>query len=250
MGTIRLIIFSLVVFSISASAYAEEDFKEQFSCDFRKGKDMDDLMAYRDFYVKQAEKAGLVTPWSFVWTPLKGGFEHDFTWYNYHADLQAFAMFADAFEATPALKAVRARFNSIADCSSNIVRRNKIYDGGEAPVSTPPALVASRACSLKAGIRLEDLDDLWEHYTRVLEALGGHRGYHLYVVTPYTSVPGNPEVFIYGVNNNVSAWAAREELVQNSKIGQALERELQNKLRCRTGLWDAHWVMHSPFEDR
>ena len=44
---------------------------ETYACMFNPGKDMDDLMAARDYYVKQAEKAGIKLGDEFVWTPIK-----------------------------------------------------------------------------------------------------------------------------------------------------------------------------------
>jgi|APSaa5957512535_1039671.scaffolds.fasta_scaffold28333_2 hypothetical protein len=245
-----LLILAVLGLAFSTGGYTQEDMKEMFSCNFHEGKDMDDLMSVRDFYVKQSKKAGLEIPFAFVWTPIKGDFDYDFIWFNYHADLTAFAQFTDAFDAVPALAAVKTRFDSVADCSSDIVRRWKFYDGGEAPVVTPPAFIASSACILNPGVRMQDLGDLWGHISRTLEGFGRHKAFHHYVVSPFTSGPGSPDLFIYGVHDSVTAWAERDEALRNSETGQGLERLVNAVMSCRTSLWNAHWVVKSPFEDR
>lgn len=214
-----------------------------FACNFHGGKGMDDLMSARDFYLQQSKKAKLETPNAFVWTPFKGSFTHDFLWLTDHADLKAFASYTDARDAVSEMAAVRVRFESVANCSSGITMRRRIYDGGETPVTTPPAFVAASACNLNAGVRIADLDDLWEHINDVLNELGKHKAFHLYVSTPFTTSPSSPDVFIHRVNNSASVWADRVEALSNSESGQELERHANSVLSCDTSLWYAHWVV-------
>ena len=59
----------------------------------------------------------------------------------------------------------------------------RVYDGGEAPVTTPPAFIVASACKLNHGVRIADLGDLWGHVTSVLDTLGKHKAFHFYVGT-------------------------------------------------------------------
>ena len=226
----KLLFLVLAGFAFATCSYAREDVRETFACNFYDGKDMDDLMSARDFYLKQAQKAGFKTPNAFVWTPFKGDFKHDFLWFNDHADLQAFASATDVAQTTPEMAVVQARFDSIADCSSGLTLRRRVYDGGEAPVTTPPAFIVASACKLNHGVRIADLGDLWGHVTSVLDTLGKHKAFHFYVGTPYRANSSSHDLFMHRVNDSASAWAARVEALDSSTAGQALGRHFNSLL--------------------
>ena len=65
--------------------------RDVFACTFNDGKDMGDLMAARDFYLKQMEKAGQEPAMAFVWTPIKANVAVDFFWANNNENLMDYA---------------------------------------------------------------------------------------------------------------------------------------------------------------
>ncbi|MCZ6860998.1 MAG: hypothetical protein O7I42_12120 [Alphaproteobacteria bacterium] len=89
---------------------------ETFACSYHDGKDMDDLLAARDYMVKQADKAGVSLAPSYVWSRFKGGPDLDTIWFTVHEDLTAFAAESEAFGAAPELAGVNARFGTVASC--------------------------------------------------------------------------------------------------------------------------------------
>ena len=79
---------------------------ETFACNFHDGQDMDDLLSARDYFVRQAERAGITPRASYVWSRYKGGPDFDYVWLTVHQDLAAFAARADNFLVVGAITAL------------------------------------------------------------------------------------------------------------------------------------------------
>jgi len=250
MKRFALLLIAMMAFAYAACGFAQEDLRERFACSFLGDKDMDDLMSARDFYLKQSKKAGLETPRAYLWTPLKDHFEFDFFWFNDHSDLNAFARTTDAFHASPQMREAMARFESVADCRSDLSSRLRIYDGGTPPVTSPPAFVAYHSCELRPDVRMTELADLWAHVNDVLGRLGMHKAFHLYVITPLTASPIDADIFVAEINDSATVWARRVGALQSSEPGQALQRHYDALLDCDTSLWHADRVVNSPIANR
>lgn len=88
--------------------------RDTYTRNFNDGKDMGDLMAARDYYLKQMEKAGLEASDAYVWTPFKAAAGFDFLWANNHENIMAYAESTDAFNASVEAAAAMERFESVA----------------------------------------------------------------------------------------------------------------------------------------
>ncbi|MFB3106552.1 MAG: hypothetical protein ACE1ZA_16740 [Pseudomonadales bacterium] len=243
MKLIRLLFVAALGFTFATGGYAQADVREVFVCNFIDGKDMDDVMSARDFYVRQAEKAGLEIPTSFVWTPFKGSFNYDVLWFSNYTDLSAFGAYTDAFAASSEMTAVDERFETVLDCRSGIAMRETVFDGGEPPVANPPAFISSSACTYRSGMAQADLGDLWGHLNDVLNELGTHTDFVFYSGIPFTSNPNSPDLRLYGVHDSASAWAGRAEAIRGSEAGQSLGRHFNAVLDCDNSLWIAQRVI-------
>ena len=92
MERIKIICAAFLVFAIATSWSAQADVREVFICNYLDGKDMGDMMSARDYYLKQAKKAGIDIPNSFVWTPYKtSSSTSDLLWFSNYENLAAFA---------------------------------------------------------------------------------------------------------------------------------------------------------------
>jgi hypothetical protein len=69
-AVIGSILLVLGAFGFALQANAQSYIGEVFVCEWTDGPDMDGLLAARDYYVRQAEKAGVPTPPAYVWTPV------------------------------------------------------------------------------------------------------------------------------------------------------------------------------------
>ena len=125
----RLLVPLLALIPIEAGAQpaGTDIVREIYTCNFNEGKGMSDLMAARDFYLKQMEKAGLKTSQAFVWTPYKAAVGFDFLWANNYADLMTFAREADAYDRSPEGRAADARFATVATCTSLLANRRQFF---------------------------------------------------------------------------------------------------------------------------
>ena len=239
-----LFFITLLALVFTTTALAQGNIRESFACNFNDGQNMDDLMSARDFYLEQAKKAGIDPPVAFVWTPLKVADQaFDLLWFNNHADLAAFAMATDADVASPEMAAVLERFNSVVDCTSSISAHTMVYDGGEAPVTTPPAFIDAYACHFASGMGVADLDDMWKHHRIALNGLGIFTDMAVYTSVPITSGPHSADIYIYGVHDTASAWAARKAALASTDIGQSLGKHVNSVLDCDMALFHGQRIV-------
>jgi hypothetical protein len=231
-----MIFSAALVFAISISMPLQADVREVFVCNYLDGKDIADVMSARDFYLKQAKKAGIEAPESFVWTPYKANVDFDLLWFSNHESMASFAAQADAGAASPEMTAVQARFETVIKCDSALGMRNVIFDGGELAV-TPPAIITSNACMLNPGVTSDDLEDLWGHVRQVLSGMDEYKNGIFYSYTPVTTDQNTPDLFLYGVNDTVTDWANKRGAFAGSEAGAALGRHFQAVMDCDTSMW-------------
>ena len=231
-----MIFAAALVFAISISMPLQADVREVFVCDYLDGKDLADVMSARDFYLKQAKKAGIEAPESFVWTPYKASVDFDLLWFSNYDSMASFAAQADAGAASPEMTAVQARFDTVVKCDSSLGMRNVIFDGGELAV-TPPAIITSNACNLQHGVSRDNLEDLWDHVRQVLGGKDEYKNGIFYSFTPVTTSARTPDLFLYGVSDTVTDWASKRGAFAGSEDGPALARHFEATLDCNNSLW-------------
>ena len=67
-----------------------------------------------------------------------------------------------------------------------------------------------------------DLADLCEHVRQVLGGIDEYKNIIAYAYTPITRSSTTPDLFIYAVNDNVSAWVSKRAAFAGSEVGRAL----------------------------
>jgi len=239
---IKIVFAAFLIFAISACLSVQADIREVFMCNYLDGKDLEDVMSARDFYVKQANKAGIEIPTSFVWTPYKTTATRDLLWFSNHENLAAFAATADAQAASAEMAGVQARFDSVVKCNNAIGTRNLIFDGGSLNV-TPPVVITSKSCNLKPGVRAADLEDLWSHIRATLGGMDAYKNGVFYSYTPITTSSSTPDLYLYGVSDTVTDWANKRAAFGASEAGAALGRHFQAVMDCNNSLWMGQQVI-------
>ncbi len=218
---------------------------ETFACSYHDGKDMDDLLAARDYMVKQADKADVSLAPSYLWSRYKGGPDLDTIWFSVHEDLTAFAAESEAFGAAPELAGVGARFGTVASCESNLSVARAIFQGSGIEEGPPPgsAFISSNACMLRDGVDAGDLADLEGHINGVLGGISAYNKTTFISATPFTSGPNSADLYLFAINESQSAWAASVAAFQASAGGPALGRHFNAVLDCNTALWFSQQVV-------
>lgn len=216
---------------------------ESFACNYHDGKDIDDLLAARDYMVKQADKAGVSLAPSYVWSQFKGGPGLDHIWFTVHESLNAFAAESEAFGSAPELAGVNARFGTVASCESNIAMARPIFQGSEAEPPGGPAFISSNACMFRPGADASSLGDLENHINGVLGGISAYNSTTVISATPFTSGPNSADLYIFAINENQSAWAAGVTAFQASAGGPGLGRHFDSVLDCDTALWFSQQVV-------
>lgn len=215
--------------------------REIYTCDFNDGKDMGDLMAARDFYLKQMEKAGQEPGMAFVWTPYKAPVDFDFLWANNQGSLMDYAKGADAFNGSAETQAAMERFNSVATCTSSLAMRRQLYqaEGEMNPgAEGDSAVINTLACNYRRGRGQDDLQDLAGHVTDVIGSLDLEDGGSGYMSVPTMGAgPNTRDVYFYGVTGSTEAWAERTMALQASPGMASLGRHFEAVLDCSNALF-------------
>ena len=216
---------------------------ESFACSYHDGKDRDDLLTARDYMVKQAAKAEMSLTTSYVWHRYKGGPDLDHVWFSVHESLATFAAQSEAFGAAPEMADVEARFESVAECDSNIAMARPVFQGSESSNDGGTAFIASNACMVQPGTSPADLIDLENHIRDVLGGISEYNASSVFMATPMTAGPNSADAYLFAVHPSQSQWAATSAAFQASAGRDSLVRHFQAVLDCKTSLWFSEQVV-------
>jgi len=243
--TLVLGILAAGAYAPSAQAMDAPIVREIYTCSFNEGKDMDDLMAARDFYLKQMEKAGQDPATAFVWVPYKVAANFDFLWANNQGSMMEYAETTDEFNASPEGKAAMDRFNTVASCTSSLAMRQQIYQAdGEMMPGADGAVINALACNYNHGRGPEDLTDITSHIARAVGSIDLDDGSAGFVSVPTIGAgPNTRDVYFYGVSDSMTSWAKRNMALQASEEYASLGRHFENVMDCSSALFTAQRVV-------
>jgi len=226
---------------LTAQAYQGE----VFACTYKGNSDVNDVLKARDNYVKQAKKAGITLPPSFLWSKNKGGSEADFLWFTYYENAGQYGAFVDASQASSNMIGAVQKFYDVVDCSSFLLKQEEIYTGGE-EITSRSAYIDSYACNFRNGAGPESLADLKAHTKDYLDTAGTYKSFRLFQQTAMTPTSNSPDVRFYAVHNNATDWGTRDDGLTNSAGGQALSRHWNAILDCSASHWSGQQVVVGP----
>ena len=235
---------------VSISANAEEapppGMLETWTCSYNPGKDIDDVLSARDYYVKQAAKAGVDIGPTYLWSLIKGDLPFDLVWLAPHQSLAAFAASADAQAAADELSDVTARFYSAATCTprlgnTRIVYPREVPDRGDAP-----AIVTAFACGVRQGVTPEGIADLEGHVADVLGSMGDNAPDVVFSLTPSTGGANTPDWLLFNVFDSMTSWADFVGGIFGSDAGQQLVRHFNGVVDCDQAIWSSQRTIAPP----
>ncbi len=219
-----------------------------FACNFKDGKDMDDLRAARDYYVRESGKEGLETPPAYVWNLFKGGVPFDHVWFDLYANLGAFAADIAAYGAADTDR-IDERFASVdGDCENNLFTVKPIHMGSSAAPGAETSFITSNACTLRHGISDQDVLDFESHARGVLGSMEAYDQTAIYIATPITHSPNSVDRYIFSVNPSVTAWSDGQAAFAASPGSGMLLRHFNTTFECATSLWFAEQMVAPPEE--
>ena len=243
---IALPILALFSTGINAAEQPPAPVMESFACSYNPGKDMDDLLAARDYLVKQADKAGISLRATYVWSLFKGNAPIDFVWLTPHDSLAAFAAAVEASAASSDMSGVGARFDAVATCESNLANLDAVYQGEGPGNNGAPAFVSAFSCDARPGVGPAQMQDLRNHIADVVGTLGDDAPRFMFTSTPITSGANSPDVRLFAVNDSISDWANFNAAVGNSEGGPQLLRHFGMVLDCGQALFTSQQVISAP----
>lgn len=215
--------------------------REFFACNYLEGKDLDDLMAARDYAVERMGDDWNAT--TFLWTPVMTDNELDFLWFNQYDSMEDWGNDMQGLWNTPRYNDIIGRFNSMSSCVSGIVTHNPMYQGGSfQPASDGNPVVVSFACSLRDGGTMQEVNSAVQHYQRVMNQLGTHSNFNSFMQTPVISSSGR-DVYFFGVYPSFQAYARGTATLTNSTDYASVSAHFQSQLQCATSLWEGRVIV-------
>ena len=215
---------------------------DAYFCTYQPGKDRDDLLAARDNLVKVAARADFALNNAFVWHAFKGGAPVDFIWMSVHESLEAYGTATQTIEDSAALSAAVARFDTVAECRSNLGSARVVREGKPLPAGEG-ALVSSNLCKAKGAVSSGDVNDLRGHINAVLDGSKSFEQVSVYSIVPMTGDANSPDVVLFSVHDSVAGWARRSTELASSAAGQSLRRHFDAMLECASSLWHSEQVV-------
>ena len=236
-------VLALVGFGASADSHepAPQPALESFLCTYVSGTDRGDLDSATDYYLKQAEKAGIDTPPAYLWTKVKGT-GVDLIWHNVYESLGAMAAQLDATGAASEMADVLARYDTVASCMPMAGRVTPVHQRSETDDGAA-TFVAAYACRTRGMANPADMADLNRHIGGVFGAMGDAAPVATYAITPITTDASGPNAVYFNVFESASHWAAVDGALNGTADGQMLVRHFTSMLECSTNLWASEQVI-------
>jgi hypothetical protein len=221
---------------------------EVFICDWQDGQGVDELMQARDYYVRQAEKAGITLPPAYVWTPIhvsSGG--PDLLWFQYYENGTQYGEFGEAMAAAEEMNDVQARFDRVGTCQSSLFNQTPIYQGSKMDTVTPPSYLVSSACNFRSGrIDQAALEDFQNHVAGVMGASGNYENFAIYSRQPITRGADSPHVRFFSVHDNALDWGRRQDAFMSMDGAASLGRHFDDLFECTQSHWMGQNVIAPP----
>jgi hypothetical protein len=242
LSILMLPLLALIGFTVKAEEAQTPQVVEAFQCTYNQGKDWDDVMSARDYYLKQAGKAGITPPPAYVWSLYKGSPPVDFIWFNVHDDLAAFGAYSDAGAASSDMASVLPRFYTVATCQEGLGYLNSVFQRGEEGDEPDTSLLSSYACNYRHGAGPDARPDLNRHIGEVLGGMGEDAPQSVYTLDPITTGPNSSDLYLLDIHDNATAWTNFQGAL-TSGAGPALGRHFQSVLDCDQSLWNLQQVV-------
>ena len=243
-GRLLLSAFALLFSNVVANA---EDappppaIMESFLCEWQPGKDMDDLMAARDNYVKGAAKGGYQTPMAYVWNQYRGTVPIQVIWHSVYPNMANWAEVSDAGVGNDALNNALSRFESVIDCTAVLGTVRPLHTREVEPQDS--TFVVSRACNVKDGFTNEDMRDYDGHIAQYFGSLGDKGPIATYVNQPITAGPGSPDGYLFSVFKSAAHWNTFINELYTTDAGGQFLRHDRAKVECSLSIWGSQMVV-------
>ena len=248
----NLLILLLLFLGAPALADSHDDagpgITETFTCEFRDGKDGEDLMAAVDFWASQIDRidskdldnyfGALLIPFrATVPTP---GYD-DWGWVGYWESLNAMGRGLTAYLGSEAGQAADARFIEMSECRSNLWLRTELVSNYPEEDSTPEAdAVELYFCTFREGTDFAAVEAAESGFI----AANGSAPIAVDRWVPFLA--NTPLDLIYLVaHEDLSSFTSFNSRWQFSETGQSNLAEFNEIMNCEAGIFTGR-VVHQP----
>ena len=233
--------------AIAADAPPPPAVVESWTCSYLPGKDVSDIVAARDYYQRQADKAGVEIGPAFMWSLVKGDVPIDAVWLAPHQNLAAWAASVEAEAAADELADVQARFYSAVDCTARLGTIRQIFAReGAQDDGDGQAFISALACGLHDGVGPAGVADLHGHMAATFGGLGEAAPNLSYSISPVTGGPNTPDMVMFNVFDGPVAYANFVNALFGDGSNASLGRHLRAVADCNIALWDSTQMLAGP----
>ncbi len=215
---------------------------ESWTCSYKAGQGLDDLLGARDYLQRQADKSDVQLGPSFLWSLVKGDVPIDTVWLSPYENLSAWAAAEDASAANEDMAGVGARFGEVSDCTARLGTIRQVYAREGAADDDDQAMISTLGCSLRQGVNDAALNDLYNHVNGVFGGLGDAAPNASYAISPITGGPTTPDLVLFSVFNNATGYANFINALFGNQANSSLGRHLNAVADCNPALWSGMQV--------
>jgi hypothetical protein len=236
---------------VAGAAHAEPQpsrVVQAFACNLSDGQTSEDVWALMDALRANAETMDSPDPANglFLWLPYRGATPYDFLVGVISSDLNAMAAGSMAFQASPGVADIRARFQKMAGCDSGILISDQLSDGKIGMTGgdrVPDAAVETFRCNFKDGSDMDDWNDavkFWQEQIPKLNSAAVNE-YEAYQWTPLRGGTG-ADVFWVGNSTDLASWAQSTSDYEASEAGREANERFQEVSTCTSQMWMGYWI--------
>jgi hypothetical protein len=241
-----VIALSCLLLSLPTSVKAVEPLRpfEFWACNYKDGKDKQDLLAARDYAAAQAKRAKMAPINTFLWNLAKGDRSIDFLWMRSHATYADWASYTDTAGTHPDMAKVAGRFDAVADCYAGMAATRRLHAGSA--IDNPDRyVISSLACRTKPDVTAEGLNDLETYIAEHRDLMGDAAPLYTAAYRTNTSGPRTPHWVLFDLHNSFGARVTYHLNATQHPGTERLNRHMDMKVECDPALWIGQRVISS-----
>ncbi len=218
---------------------------ESFTCEYRDGKGVDDLLAAAEFWNEQVDKIGsddLDNYFAALLFPLRAtvptpGYD-DWGWIGYWDNLGSMGRGMTAYMNSEAGQAADARFNEISECRSNLWLRTPLIDNYPEDDATPDAdAVELYFCTFREGTEMAAVEAAEAGFIKA----NGSAAIAVDRWVPFMANTAMDLIYLVA-HEDIGSFAEFNTKWQFSETGQANLAEFNEIMNCEAGVFTGRIV--------
>jgi hypothetical protein len=247
MVRLALSIITLISIVVSGVVIAAETrpVVESYACDFKSGKDIDDLNSAVKYWQGQVDKIGstdLDGYFAVTAMPLMGRAEADFYWFGVNPNLNQMVRAQTAYTNSTEGQSADKRFIAMSRCKMNAYFLEPIYSGYEAEADDDDGVLEIFGCTLKEGQDMSDVQEAEETWQKQAAGMGFkvavYRWDNFKTISQY-------DLVYLEVNDDLESFGANTTTWLTTDSARSADAAFASVMTCDSAVLSSH-IIHRP----